>query len=165
MNSCWDILWNVNYKKKHHWIGSHCSWFIRKFLDGKEQKYQLCSPFAIFLGNHRKGSVVLDFSTYWYTLTHLAYLARWRHHQRRSYFLCLRLCLYWLMQKHFPSPEAPQPQLDPCWGRAWASTSPSLVPPKGWQTCVPGKSLCVLWADTDLSGQRSEECVCKKSKP
>lgn len=140
-------------KKPHFWIVSHCSWsMIRQFLEEKEQKYQLCSPFVIFLGNHCKGNVVLDFSVYWYTLTLVTYLARWRHHQRMSSSLGLRLCLYCIMRKHFPSPEAPWPHLDLHWGRTWASTSPFLVPPKGWKTHVPGRSLGVLWANRDSSG-------------
>lgn len=106
---------NVNYKKNHHWVDCHCFWFmIKKFPEGKEQKYQLSSPFTIFLGNHCKDNIVLDIPILsypsfvdpdWSTLTCLIYLPRGRHHQRVSYSFSFGICLLWLMQKQSPSPR------------------------------------------------------------
>lgn len=106
---------NVNYKKNHHWVDCHCFWFtIKKFPEGREQKYQLSSPFTIFLGNHCKDNIVLDIPILsypsfvdpdWSTLTCLIYLPRGRHHQRVSYSFSFGICLLWLMQKQSPSPR------------------------------------------------------------
>lgn len=136
---------------------------IRQFLEGKEQKYQLCSLFEIFLGNHCKGNVVLDFSLYWYTLTLVTYLARWRHHQRMSSSLCLRLCRYCIMWKHFPSPEVPWPHLDLHWGRTWASTSLFLVPPKRWKHMYLAEAL-VCSEQTQILLDRGVRNDCVRNK-
>lgn len=100
-------------RKKHNWID--CFWFmIRKFPEGKEQKYQLRSPFCYFSGEYCKGDIVLDIPILscpgfvdpnWSTLTCLICLPRWRNHQRMSYSFSFGICLLWLMQKQFPSPR------------------------------------------------------------